>query len=153
MTMANHPAELASSLSTSRKIRCAVYGVIAVVGYFATWGPVFLGYTLHEYMFNFMTDIRVLPASRAYTGDLSVLGIAVVILMVVEARRHSIRFVWLYIVGGFLTALSSTFPLFLIAREFRLADTPTPRLRIADKVGLAIISAALLTQIVWINLV
>ena len=37
--------------------------------------------------------------------------------MVLEARKHGIKFVWAYIAGGFLIAISVTFPLFLLARE------------------------------------
>ncbi|OBA89186.1 hypothetical protein A5662_24300 [Mycobacteriaceae bacterium 1482268.1] len=139
-----------ASLPTSRKVLCVVYGALAVIGLFATWGPVFLGYTLHEYLFDFMSDVSALPASRAYTGDLSVLGIAVVILMVMEARKHDIRFVWLYIVGGVI-ALSCAFPLFLIAREIRMPAADTLRLRPADTIGLVVIAAALMIQIIWIN--
>ena len=39
--------------------------------------------------------------------------------MVVEARRVGVSLVWLYIIGGFLIAISVTFPLFMIAREMR----------------------------------
>ncbi len=39
----------------------------------------------------------------------------------VEARRHAIRFVWIYVAMGFAVAISVAFPLFLIARERRLA--------------------------------
>jgi hypothetical protein len=35
--------------------------------------------------------------------------------MVIEARKHGVRFVWAYIVGGLAIAISVTFPLFLIA--------------------------------------
>jgi hypothetical protein len=42
--------------------------------------------------------------------------------MVIEARKLGIRWVWAYVVLGFLVAISVTFPLFLIARERRLAS-------------------------------
>ena len=41
--------------------------------------------------------------------------------MVVEARKQGIPYVWAYIAGGMLIAISVTFPLFLIARERTLA--------------------------------
>jgi hypothetical protein len=41
--------------------------------------------------------------------------------MVLEARKLGIRWVWAYVVFGVLIAISVTFPLFLIARERRLA--------------------------------
>ena len=40
--------------------------------------------------------------------------------MVIEARKHGVKYVWAYILGGFLIAISVTFPLFLLARELRL---------------------------------
>jgi hypothetical protein len=48
--------------------------------------------------------------------------------MVIEARKHNVRFVWAYIVGGILVAISVTFPLFLIARELRMrtSDESSP---------------------------
>lgn len=52
--------------------------------------------------------------------------------MVIEARKHGVRFVWAYIVGGALIAISVTFPLFLLARELRLATTDGARLKAVD---------------------
>jgi hypothetical protein len=43
--------------------------------------------------------------------------------MVIEARKHQVKFVWVYILGGALVAISVTFPLFLIARELRLQNS------------------------------
>jgi len=48
---------------------------------------------------------------------------------VVEARRLEIRWVRAYLVGGIFVAISVTAPLFLIARERRLAarvSAPAP---------------------------
>ena len=41
------------------------------------------------------------------------LGLAVAILMVIEARRVGVKFVWAYIIGAFAIAISAVFPLFL----------------------------------------
>ena len=66
----------------------------------------------------------------------------------IEARRLGVRFVWLYILFGFLIAISVTFPLFMIAREMRLARTPDAsaawRLTASDMIGLALVTAAVL---------
>lgn len=54
--------------------------------------------------------------------------LAAVIWMVLEARRVGVRFVWLYVLFAMTIAISVTFPLFLVARERRLAtrgDTDT----------------------------
>ena len=54
--------------------------------------------------------------NMAYMGDGVVAASA---FMVIEARWLGVRFVWLYILGGLLIAISFTFPLFMIARELR----------------------------------
>ena len=61
--------------------------------------------------------------------------------MVYEARRRSIRFVWAYIFSGMTVAISFTFPLFLIAREFALSH-PTSERRLAwyDYLGLVLVT-------------
>jgi len=41
--------------------------------------------------------------------------------MVIEARKHGVRFLWAYIVFAFAIAISVTFPLFLWARERAMA--------------------------------
>ena len=58
--------------------------------------------------------------------------LAAAIFMVIEARKHDFPFVWAYIVGGMLIAISVTFPLFLIARERKLAATEEPRAKTVD---------------------
>jgi len=61
------------------------------------------------------------PAAASLSIDLAFFGLAAVIWMVVEARRLQIPWVWAYVVLSFLIAISVTFPLFLIARQRRLA--------------------------------
>ena len=69
--------------------------------------------------------------------------------MVIEARRLGVRFVWLYIVFGFLIAISVTFPLFMAARELRLAKAPDAPVRwtltAIDLIGLALVTGAVLS--------
>jgi len=73
--------------------------------------------------------------------------------MVVEARKHNVRFVWAYILGGFLTAISFTFPLFLIARERRLAaeGASAPRLGALDMALLAVVALVLAGFTLWVD--
>jgi Terpene cyclase DEP1 len=52
--------------------------------------------------------------------DLFLFGLPVAILMVAEARKHGIKFVWAYLAGS-VVPISVTFPLFLIAGELRTA--------------------------------
>ncbi|BBZ41129.1 hypothetical protein MCNS_41920 [Mycobacterium conspicuum] len=129
-----------------------MYGFIAVVALVATWGAN-LDYTFDGFMHNFMNDLRVTPASRSYAGDLVMLALAAVILMVVEARKHGVKFVWLYILGGFAVAISVTFPLFLIARELRMNPADTARLRTTDVILIGVVAVLVAGQIVWVDMV
>ena len=78
------------------------------------------------------------------------LGLAVIILMVIEARKHGVKFVWLYVAGGFAIAISVTFPLFLIARELRMGTSDAARLHTTDMILLAVIAVLAAGQTIWI---
>ncbi|MDZ7886246.1 MAG: DUF2834 domain-containing protein [Mycobacterium sp.] len=108
-------------MTTSGKLRCGLYAAIALIALVATWSQniAYLG-SATSFVPDFVGDLMVNAASRSFTFDLVLLTLAAVILMLVEARRHGIRWVWAYIVGGMLIAISVTFPLFLIARERRI---------------------------------
>lgn len=56
------------------------------------------------------------------SADLTVVAIAVVVFMVVEARRIGMKRVWLYILLSGVTAMACTFPLFMAMRERRLGQ-------------------------------
>lgn len=49
--------------------------------------------------------------------DLLIVAIAGSALMIFEAKRLGMRFVWAYILGSGVTAFAFTFPLFLAMRE------------------------------------
>ena len=68
--------------------------------------------------------------------------LAAVVFMVIEARRHRHPYVWAYVLGGMLIAISVTFPLFLIARERKLADADRASLRLLDAVPLRVFTAS-----------
>src|ERR1700755_2915737 len=119
MTTADQ-ADQASSIPTSRKVLCVVYGAIAVAALIATWSQ---NVAYFDKPTRFLLDSKVTPASRSLTVDLLLFLLAAAILMVLEARRHGVKFVWLYIEGGFAIAISVTFPLFLIARELRMGGS------------------------------
>lgn len=139
-------------MDRTAKIRCGVYAAIAVVALVATWSQN-LAYDFAEVFPKFLRDTTVTPASRSITADILLLFLAAAILMVVEARRHNVRFVWAYIAGGFLIAISVTFPLFLIARERRLAAerSETPRLGAVDMALLAALTLVLLGTAGWVD--
>jgi hypothetical protein len=109
----------------NRNTRIAIYAVIAVLALYGTWsqnlayGPALDG---------FLRDARANPAARSVTIDIFMMALGASFLMVYEARRLAIRFVWAYVFFGLTVAISFTFPLFLIAREFALEhEPPSPR--------------------------
>jgi hypothetical protein len=131
---------------------CAVYAAIALGALIATWsqaGP--YTHSVTGFLFNVWRDTKVTPASRFMTADVLMLALAVDILMVVEARRHNVRFVWAYIVGAFFIAISVMFPLFLIARELRMSSSDAPHLRAVDAILLALLAVATGGLTIWID--
>jgi hypothetical protein len=80
------------------------------------------------------------------------LGIALAIFLVIEARKYGVRFVWLYILGGFFIAISVTFPLFLIARESRIGASEPPRLHPIDTILLVALAVALTGLTIWVDM-
>jgi hypothetical protein len=140
----------ASSIPTSRKVLCVIYGAIAAAALIATWCPN-LAYTSDQFMSDFMNDLKITPASRSYTGDLLLLALAAVVFMVIEARKLGIKFVWLYVVGGFATAMGFRFPLFLIARELGMGTFDAPRLRAMDTVLLVVVTVLIAGHVIWVD--
>jgi hypothetical protein len=61
-------------------------------------------------------------AAASLANDLFALALAASIFMVIEGRRVGVRYVWLYIILSAITAISVTFPLFLIARHIKLSS-------------------------------
>ncbi len=140
MTTADQ-ADQALSMPTFRKVLCGVYGAIAVSALIATWSQTLAHSDKPaKSLLNFWNDSKVTPASRSLSADLLLLGLAAIILMVIEARKHGVRFVWLYIAGGFVIAISVAFPLFLIARELRMRTSDAPRLHTTDAILLAVVA-------------
>ena len=101
---------------------CAVYALAALGALFATWSQnlAFFG-SSDGGALAFLRAAYANPAAASLSNDLFFLCFSAVVWMVVEARRHKIRFVWLYVALSFLVAISVGFPLFLIARERKLA--------------------------------
>jgi hypothetical protein len=152
MTTADQ-ADQASSIPTSRKLLCVVYGAIAVAALVATWSQT-LAYSDKGTgsLLAYWQDARMLPASRALTSDLMLFGLAAVIFMVVEARKQGIKFVWLYVAASYIVAISAAFPAFLIAREIRISKSDTPGLRAIDTILLAVVTILTALLTIWIDL-
>ena len=96
---------------------------------------------------RFWVDAVVNPASTSIAVDLGLLLLLPLFaLMIIESRRLGIPLVWAYIVLGLVVAISAMFPLFLIARERRLAargaSTDSFGFTTADASGMLLLSAA-----------
>ena len=103
---------------------CIAYGLIAAAALVGTWSQNLTFFALPDNggLLGFLRGTVANPAAASITIDILFFGLAASIWMVVEARRLAIRGVWLYIALSFLVAISVTFPLFLIARQRRLAQ-------------------------------
>ena len=134
----------------SRKVLCAVYAAIAVAALIATWSQN-ITYLRGGSSSGFSRAFKVNPASRSITVDLFLLFLAVAILMVIEARKHGVKYVWAYILGGFVIAISVTFPLFLLARELRLEKSDATQLRTTDSILLAILGVGTAAFTIWVD--
>lgn len=137
----------------SRKVLCAVYAAISLVALIATWSQNILFFRRGGSFMGFWDATKANPASRSITVDIALLLLAVAILMVIEARRLGVKYVWAYILGGFLIAISVTFPLFLLARELRLEKSDATQLRNVDSILLGVLAGFTLAFTVWVDVV
>ena len=137
----------------SRKVLCGVYATISLVALVATWSQNIVHVRGGGSTLGFFEALKVNPSSRGITADIFLFGLAVAILMVTEARRVGVKFVWAYIIGAFAIAVSAVFPLFLIARELRLETSDATLLRPIDSILLALLAVATLAITLWVELV
>jgi hypothetical protein len=137
----------------SRRILCIVYAAIALVALVATWSQNIAFFRDGGSFWGFFEALKVNPASRSFTVDIALLLLAVAILMVIEARRLGVKFVWAYIIGGFMVAISVTFPLFLLARELRLEKSDSTQLSNVDSILLAALAGFTLAFTIWVDVV
>lgn len=143
-------------MSRTRQLLCVFYGLIALIALIATWsqnliyftGPAPAGFG------QYVLDLKVNGAARSFTVDIGLFLLAATGLMVIEARKLGIRFVWVYVILGFAIAISVTFPLFLIAREIRLTRAGGAGvgvdLTFSDIAGLALVTVVVLAMCAFI---
>jgi hypothetical protein len=111
-------------MSRPTRMLCAVYALLATAALFATWSQNLAFFAAPDAGFeSFVRGAWANPAAASLGNDLLFLTGAAIVWMVVEARRHAIRFAWLYVAMALAIAISVSFPLFLIARERRLASS------------------------------
>jgi hypothetical protein len=111
-------------MRTADKALIAVYALIAVAALIATWSNnlAFFAQPDNGGLAGFIRMSKANPAAASIAYDLTFLCIAAFIFMVGEAGKLGIRFVWIYIVLSLCIAVSVMFPLFMIARQLKLAQ-------------------------------
>jgi Terpene cyclase DEP1 len=137
----------------SRKVLCGVYAAIALVALVATWSQNIVHIRNGGSFLGFWETLKDNAASRSITVDIFLLALAVSILMVIEARKHGVKYVWAYIIGGAVIAISVTVPLFLLARELRLEKSDATYLRGTDSILLALLAVGTVALVIWVELV
>jgi len=137
-------------MTTTRKILCGIYAAISAAALIATWtqNAAYFGNSA-GFLKNFVQDLTITPASRSITVDIVLFFLAAAIFMVLEARKIGVPYVWAYIVGGLLIAISVTFPLFLIARERRLAAGDEPGAKTVDVILLVVFAALAAGEVIF----
>jgi hypothetical protein len=138
-------------MARTRQLLCAFYAMVAITALVMTWSQNIAHFAEGKsFPLDYMNDLKVTAAAKSFSVDLGLLLLAGTGLMVAEARRLGVRFVWLYVVLGFAIAISVTFPLFLIARELRLAKMDTvpteTRLTPSDIIGLGLVTFVVLAM-------
>ena len=115
-------------MSRNDRLLIATYAAISVFALFATWSNNLAFFALPDNggLLGFIAATKANPAAASIANDIALFSCAAFIFMVLEARKLGIRFVWLYIALSLAIAVSVMFPLFLIARQLRLAQQGTP---------------------------
>jgi hypothetical protein len=129
-------------MTASQRFLIAFYALVAVLAFAGTFSQ---NIHVHGGFAGFLNDAKANAGARSLSVDIALFLEAAAVFMVIEARRLGVRFVWLYLIGGFLIAISVTFPLFMIARELRLKPAAKPdtpwSFTVSDKVGIAFLTA------------
>ena len=142
-------------MTNTRRILVVFYALVALGALVTTWSQNIVHFMEGKsFPVDYINDLKVTASARSFSVDLGFLLLAGAGLMVAEARRLGVRFVWLYVILGFAIAISVTFPLFLLARELRLARTETNtsavKLTASDIIGLALTTAVVLGMCAYI---
>ncbi|QZY47386.1 DUF2834 domain-containing protein [Mycolicibacterium austroafricanum] len=139
-------------MTTTRKTLCGIYAAIAAVALVATWtqNAAYFGDS-SGFLKNFLADLTTTAAARSITVDIVLFFLAAAFFMVFEARRIGVPYVWAYIVGGMLIAISVTFPLFLLARERKLAAEGQPDPKPLDVILLSAFAVLALVQVYFVS--
>jgi len=111
-------------LSGRDRLLCGLYGLLALGALLGTWSQNIRFFRQDDNggIPGFLQDCYANAASSSISNDIIFVALAAIVFMVVESRRLGIRFVWAYAVGALVIAISVTLPLFLLARQLKLAQ-------------------------------
>lgn len=118
-----------SRLSRTDKLLCAIYLVLAIAALVFAFGNT-VAYMLSDDnggLTGFFAAGYVNYATSSLTNDLLIVALAATVLMIAEGRRLGVRYLWAYVAAGFVIAISVSLPLFLIARQLKLAEREASR--------------------------
>jgi len=105
------------------QVRIAIYAVIAALALFFTWSNniAFMSANPEAGLSGFVAATTANAAATSIAWDLAFLLASCFVFMWVEAKRYGIRFLWVYYALSFAVAIAVVFPLFMIARERKMA--------------------------------
>src|ERR1700722_16274223 len=105
------------------KALCALYGALAFAALLGTWSQnlAFMALPDNGGALGFIRASGANPPAASIGIDLSFMCPAAFVWRVGEARRFGIRLVGAYIVLSMIVAVSVMFPLFLLAKQRRMA--------------------------------
>lgn len=109
-------------MTAARRNLCILYGVIALVALIATWAHNIAYFSAGGDTLDFLASCFANHAVSSMTIDLTLVSVAALVFIVVEARRTGVKYLWVYVALGFVVDISVAVPVFLIARERRLAQ-------------------------------
>ena len=108
-------------MKITNKALVATYIIIAIAALIATWyHNILFMKTNGEGFMGFINGMYANHAAASIANDVLFLGIAVNVLMVVEAKRLNIKYVWVYILLSFVVAISVMAPIFLAVRQWKI---------------------------------
>ncbi|GAY14191.1 DUF2834 domain-containing protein [Mycobacterium sp. shizuoka-1] len=110
-----------SRLTGADKLLCGIYLALAVAALIFAFGNTVAYLLSGGGITGFFAAGYVNYATTSLTNDLLVVALAAVVFMVVEGRRLAVRHLWAYVAASFVIAISVSFPLFLLARQLKLA--------------------------------
>ena len=117
-------------MEVKTKLLVSLYFVIALLALLTTWIhlPAYLGSGIVEANIQFWKDalFNANPAGKFLVIDILFLAFACNVWMIIEGRRLGVKYIYAYIAGGVLIAISVALPLFMAARELKRASQESP---------------------------